>query len=222
MKADNTLGFSPSTINTRRALKSQPSHATTSPSSSAAFKTRVWVRTSFCRRHESQVEEEAHEEVEEEAPKDETEIQVVCSFAVTDHQSTSFRFRLRVLFSNQILDVLINVDVAHKQEFCLRNQNAALFRFESVTSDVSSNLGHWPNGCNIRFPMNEENVGAHIFCRSGYDPCVENIEANEDENKGEDGDSNGDEGRVPGDVGVRENEVFSFTNDEDDNLEPNM
>ncbi|KAM1069638.1 hypothetical protein TB2_001449 [Malus domestica] len=70
--------------------------------------------------------------------------------------------------------------------------------------------------------MNEENVGAHIFCRSGYDPYVENIEANEDENEGEDGDSNGDEGRVPGDVGVRENEVFSFNNDEDDNLEPNM
>ncbi|TQD83961.1 hypothetical protein C1H46_030509 [Malus baccata] len=56
------------------------------------------------------LEEEAHEEVEEEAPKDETEIQVVCSFAVTDHQSTSFRFRLHVLLSNQVISTpLVNL-----------------------------------------------------------------------------------------------------------------
>ncbi|RXH81195.1 hypothetical protein DVH24_005109 [Malus domestica] len=45
---------------------------------------------------------------------------------------------------------------------------------------------------------------------------------NEDENEGEDSDSSGDEGRVPGDVGEGENELFPFTDDEDDDLEPNI
>ncbi|KAM1332856.1 hypothetical protein ACFX13_008981 [Malus domestica] len=45
---------------------------------------------------------------------------------------------------------------------------------------------------------------------------------NEDENEGEDNDSSGDEGRVPGDVGEGENELFPFTDDEDDDLEPNI
>ncbi|KAB2621206.1 hypothetical protein D8674_039321 [Pyrus ussuriensis x Pyrus communis] len=45
---------------------------------------------------------------------------------------------------------------------------------------------------------------------------------NEDENEGQDSDSSGDEGRVPGDVGEGENELFPFTDDEDDDLEPNI
>ncbi|KAB2636692.1 hypothetical protein D8674_027226 [Pyrus ussuriensis x Pyrus communis] len=46
---------------------------------------------------------------------------------------------------------------------------------------------------------------------------------NEDENEGEDSDSSsGDQGRVPRDVGEGENELFPLTDDEDDDLEPNI
>ncbi|CAI0415736.1 unnamed protein product, partial [Linum tenue] len=47
-------------------------------------KKRTREKPSVLHHHESQVEEEAYEEVEEEAPKDETEIQVVCFLSINE------------------------------------------------------------------------------------------------------------------------------------------
>ncbi|KAM5556717.1 hypothetical protein ABKV19_024216 [Rosa sericea] len=83
---------SSSNINSRNAPSSRPSQSRYHfLSFCAAFSPQLgfWKRISFQRRHEGQVEEEAYEEVEEEAPKDETEIQVV---AFIDRRSARRNF----------------------------------------------------------------------------------------------------------------------------------